>query len=220
MDIRSVNPVSILIRIALALLIGGLLGMERGRKNRPAGFRTYMLVCLGSTFVMLTNQYVYQTYGVSDPVRMGAQVVSGIGFLGAGTILITSRKQVKGITTAAGLWAAACIGLAIGVGFYEGAVLAGAAIFFVMTLFQRIDFHIHHSSRIMDVYIEYGCEEHFSAFINFAKANDFELSEFQITRSEAGLCVTMTVESTTKRTHADMIELLSEAPGLTHIEEI
>lgn len=224
MDLRSVNILSILLRIALALLVGGLLGIERGRKNRPAGFRTYMLVCLGSALVMMTNQYVYQYFNVSDPVRMGAQVVSGIGFLGAGTILITSRNQVKGITTAAGLWAAACAGLAIGVGFYEGAILGGAVIFLVMSIFQRIDYHIHHNSKTMDLYLEYDSERPFSAFTEYARGNDFDVSEVQITRNrtaaEAHLSVTLSVKSHVRRTHTQMIAILSEAAGVNHIEEI
>ena len=84
----------------MAIVLGGMIGMERGLKNRPAGLRTYMLVCLGACIVMLTNQYVYEAFGVGDPVRMGAQVVSGIGFLGAGTIIVTARNQIKGLTTA------------------------------------------------------------------------------------------------------------------------
>lgn len=127
--LQGINLVSVPVRIALSLLVGGLLGIERGRKNRPAGFRTYMLVCLGSTLVMMTNQYVYQTFSTSDPVRLGAQVISGIGFLGAGTIIVTGRNQIKGITTAAGMWTAAACGLAIGIGFYYGAILGGATIF-------------------------------------------------------------------------------------------
>ena len=76
--LRQLNLLSIMVRIVLAILIGGALGFERERKNRPAGFRTYILVCLGATLVMMTNQYVYHTYGIGDPVRMGAQVISGI----------------------------------------------------------------------------------------------------------------------------------------------
>ena len=102
--LREINLASVCLRIVLSLIIGGILGLERGRKNRPAGFRTYILVCLGSTLVMMTNQYVYQVFGTSDPTRMGAQVVSGISFLGAGTIIVTGRQQIKGITTAAGMW--------------------------------------------------------------------------------------------------------------------
>lgn len=224
MDLRSINLVSILLRIALSLIVGGLLGIERGRKNRPAGFRTYMLVCLGAALVMMTNQYVYQYFGVSDPVRMGAQVVSGIGFLGAGTILITSRNQVKGITTAAGLWAAACAGLAVGVGFYEGAVLGGIVIFLIMSIFQRIDYHIHHNSKTIDLYLEYHNERPFSEFTEYARANGFDVSEIQITRSrtaaDAYLIITLSVKSHVRRTHTQMIEVLSEASGVNHIEEI
>ena len=118
-EIRFLTDSSIVIRILFSLVIGGILGLERGLKNRPAGLRTYILVCMGSCIVMMTNQYVYQVYGTGDPVRMAAQVISGIGFLGAGTIIVTRRNQIKGLTTAAGLWASACIGLSIGIGLYE-----------------------------------------------------------------------------------------------------
>jgi len=131
---RELNFYSMILRIILSVLIGGILGFDRERKNRPAGFRTYILVCLGSTLVMMTNQYVFQVFKSGDPVRLGAQVVSGVGFLGAGTIILTGRNQVKGITTAAGIWAAACCGLTIGIGFYEGAIAGGVAIFIVMAL--------------------------------------------------------------------------------------
>ena len=113
--IREITYGTIFFRLFLSIVIGGVLGLERGRKSRPAGLRTYILVCLGSTVVMMTNQYVSQCMNTGDPVRMGAQVLSGIGFIGAGSIMKTGRNQVRGITTAAGLWAAACIGLTIGI---------------------------------------------------------------------------------------------------------
>lgn len=122
--------VEITVKLLLALLCGGILGIEREHKKRPAGFRTYMLVSLGSALVMMTNQYIWEYYGIGDPTRMGAQVINGIGFLGAGTIIVTGHNRVKGLTTAAGLWTAACIGLAIGIGFYEGAVI-GTIMFFL-----------------------------------------------------------------------------------------
>ena len=116
MELREVTYLAVALRVFAAVLIGGILGLERGMKNRPAGLRTYMLVCVGACVIMLTNQYVFQVYSTGDPVRMGAQVVSGIGFLGAGTIVVTRRNQIKGLTTAAGLWSAAGVGLALGVG--------------------------------------------------------------------------------------------------------
>ena len=103
MELREVTYLAVALRIVMAVIIGGLLGLDRGLKNRPAGMRTYMLVCVGACLVMLTNQYVFQVFGVGDPVRMGAQVINGIGFLGAGTIVVTRRSQIKGLTTAAGL---------------------------------------------------------------------------------------------------------------------
>lgn len=132
--IREITYGTIFFRLFLSIVIGGVLGLERGRKSRPAGLRTYILVCLGSTVVMMTNQYVSQCMNTGDPVRMGAQVLSGIGFIGAGSIMKTGRNQVRGITTAAGLWAAACIGLAIGIGFYEVAIAGGILIFIVLSL--------------------------------------------------------------------------------------
>lgn len=112
MELREITYLSIALRIVIAVLCGGALGLERGMKNRPAGMRTYMLVCVGSCLIMLTNQYLFQVTQAGDPMRLGAQVVSGIGFLGAGTIVVTRHNRIKGLTTAAGLWSAAGVGLA------------------------------------------------------------------------------------------------------------
>ena len=101
--LTSLNTVSVFVRLALAVAFGGILGLERGRKHRPAGFRTYMIVCLSSALIMITDLYLVEFYGTGDPARLGAQVISGIGFLGAGSIMI-SNMRIKGITTAAGLW--------------------------------------------------------------------------------------------------------------------
>ncbi|HLR89065.1 MAG TPA: MgtC/SapB family protein, partial [Atopostipes sp.] len=120
-EIYELSGLTITFRVVLAIFVGGLIGTERDIKNRAAGIRTHMLVCLGAAVVMMTNQYVVESFPESnlDITRMGAQVVSGIGFLGAGTILVTSHNRIRGLTTAAGLWAAATLGLAIGIGFYE-----------------------------------------------------------------------------------------------------
>ena len=133
--LRDLNLASLLFRLALAMFFGGMIGLERVRKRRPAGFRTYMLVCLGATLAGIVSQYnfimlnttFYETMKEvgrsTDVSRIGAKVIGGIGFLGAGTVIVTGRQEVKGLTTAAGLWASACMGLAIGAGFYECVVL-------------------------------------------------------------------------------------------------
>ena len=133
--LREFHFASVMLRLLLAMIIGGCIGLERGRKRRPAGFRTYMLVCLGAALTVLLSQYEFtmvqgpwrelaQQIGIkTDVSRFGAQVINGIGFLGAGTILVTGHQQVTGLTTAAGLWASACTGLAVGAGFYEGVLV-------------------------------------------------------------------------------------------------
>ena len=128
--LRGANLAATAFRLFLAMLFGGIIGLERGRRRRPAGFRTHILVCMGAALAMNISQYVAVTLGqTTDVSRLGAQVINGIGFLGAGTILVTGRQQVKGLTTAAGLWASACTGLAVGAGFYECVLIAFAMIF-------------------------------------------------------------------------------------------
>ena len=152
--LNELNPGSIFVRLALAVLLGGLIGLERGIKGRPAGMRTYMLVSLGAASVMITNEYLAALFPGADPARMGAQVISGIGFLGAGTIIITRDRQVRGLTTAAGLWASACMGLAIGVGFYSGALIGMLFILFVTMGMHRLDMRLLSKSRSVEIYVE------------------------------------------------------------------
>lgn len=218
----EINLATICLRIGLALLMGGLLGIERERKNRPAGFRTYMLVCLGSALIMMINQYIYQFDATIDPVRMGAQVVSGIGFLGAGTILVTGRNQVKGVTTAAGLWTAAAIGLAIGIGFYEGAIVGCAAILLVMAAMQTLDRFVHSRNKNIELYIEFNNIAPFSDFMNYARCKEFEISNLQLCKEGdvTAFCAVLTAKSRINRTHAEMAEVLGTAPGVGFIEEI
>lgn len=222
--LRDLNLVSICLRILLTLLVGGVLGIERGSKNRPAGFRTYVLVCLGACLVMMTNQFVYQQYNTSDPVRMGAQVISGIGFLGAGTIMVTRRNQIKGMTTAAGLWTAACCGLAIGIGFYEGALLGGIALFFVMSTLRRMDAYIHQHSKAIELYVELQDGGPLSDFLQYVRDLEFDVLDIQMKKTkmmpDAGVCAVLSLESRRKRTHVEMVTQLSIAPGVLFVEEL
>lgn len=110
---------------------------ESGRE--PLAWRTHMLLCVGAASTMLVSQYIYASYGVGDPARLSAQVISGIGFLGAGTIIVTRRNQIKGLTTAATLWATACMGLAVGVGFYECALAMYVILIFILLLVNVVD---------------------------------------------------------------------------------
>ena len=220
----DLNIVSTFARLILALACGGILGIERGRKRRPAGFRTYMLVCMGSALVMMTNQYICTIYPSVDPSRMGAQVVSGIGFLGAGTIIVTGRNRVKGLTTAAGLWAAACVGLSIGIGYYEGAVIGCLLIFAVMALLHKLDDWVMSSTKIIDLYIEFKEITDMGNFMEYIKDNNMKISEFEITRSstinEVNIAALFTIRLKKKIPHTEIIRLLSRVNGVQFVEEI
>ena len=224
MQLREVTYLAIALRILAAVIIGGLIGLERGLKNRPAGLRTYMLVCVGACLVMLTNQYMVQVYGTGDPVRMGAQVVSGIGFLGAGTIIVTRHRQIKGLTTAAGLWAAAGVGLALGVGFYEAALAGALAIFVVITLLQRLDSVMHNRTKRVDLYFELAADATLGEFLRGAKEAQLDVSDLH--REPGGdlpgttRCYTATIKVTQRTTHTSIIERVAALSGVLYAEEL
>jgi len=224
MELREVTYLAVALRIFVAVLIGGLIGLERGLKNRAAGLRTYMLVCVGACLVMLTNQYIFQVFGSGDPVRMGAQVVSGIGFLGAGTIIVTRRNQIKGLTTAAGLWTAAGVGLALGIGFYEAAILGALAIFIVMTLLQSMDNRMHRKSKRLDVYFELDYTLSLGDFLRQVREQNMEISDVQRElESEADTGVRAyiaTLKLQKRRSRAELLEQLQKLQGVVYWEEL
>lgn len=148
--------VEIFLRLFLAGILGGVIGFEREQTHRPAGFRTHILVCLGSALVMITSEFIFDRYHLStnlDPARLGAQVISGIGFLGAGTI-IREGINVRGLTTAASLWAVSCVGIAAGIGFYEGAVIATVLIFLTLIALKRTEKLLIRKNKLRVVYVE------------------------------------------------------------------
>lgn len=141
--VRDVTVLSTTLRMLLAVVCGGLIGLEREYKRRPAGFRTHILICLGAAMTTLTSQFLYlNLHYYTDMARLGAQVVAGIGFIGAGAIIVTRRRRVKGLTTAAGLWAAAIVGLCLGGGFYEGGIFATALILAAEMFLSKLEYRM------------------------------------------------------------------------------
>ena len=138
-SLRDINTFTILFRMVFAIICGSAIGLERSMKNRPAGFRTHILIIVGATVASLTGHYIYLGMSLpTDMSRLGAQVITGLGFIGAGTIIVTGHRTVKGLTTAAGLWATGIMGLAIGAGFYEGALAGVIAILFTEIVLGKI----------------------------------------------------------------------------------
>lgn len=183
---------NMLLRLLIASLCGGIIGIERGRKNRPAGFRTYMLVCMGAALTMVLGTYlsnmidnVWQLEGVStDVARFGAQVINGIGFLGAGTIIVTGRQQVKGMTTAAGLWASACMGLAIGTGFYVAAVIACLLIITTIVVFSKLEALILARSRNINICVEYESVDDIAQIVATIREHDVRIFDVELSKAK------------------------------------
>jgi len=193
---RELNFASTLLRLTMAMIFGGLIGLERERKRRAAGFRTYMLVCLGAALAMLLGQYeelmihtlwadMLQGLGVkADVARFGAQVVNGIGFLGAGTIIVTARQEVKGLTTAAGLWASACTGLAIGAGFYEGMILSFIMIVLCIMVFPILEEMTVANGRNMNIYVEFERLDDITAIVRHIKEQGIQVMDVDVDREK------------------------------------
>ena len=222
LTIRELTLWGIVIRILVSVALGGIIGLERGMKNRPAGLRTYMLVCMGSCVVMLINQYTTQVFGTGDPVRLGAQVISGIGFLGAGTIIVTSHNQIKGLTTAAGLWTSACIGLAIGIGLYEVAIVAGLCVFLVLTVLHEMDYFLHSRTRTLDAYIELDNTITLGKFIRNIRDQGLEISNIQrehdLAYDNPVISFTATIKGQRKTHQDELIRLIRKMEGVKYLE--
>lgn len=220
----DVNLFSTALRLILAVIFGGIIGLERGANRHPAGFRTHILVCVGATLAMLTNEYICQIYGTGDPARLGAQVITGVGFLGVGTILVTGRHKIKGLTTAAGLWASACLGLALGIGFYSGAIIAAIVIFVSLALLPKIENYFYRKSRVIDLYIEIDSLEHFRSFIQYVRSVDTAFYETHLGQdkpvSQGGIALHLSMRLPREMSHSQVIEQISALSGVYLVEEI
>ena len=178
----ELSLVTVLLRLLLAVLCGGAVGLERERKGRPAGFRTHILVCVGAVLCMMTNQYLLRFIGSTDTARLGAGVLTGISFLGAGTIMVTGQRQVKGLTTAAGLWAAAIIGLALGGGFYEGGIFATILILLAELLFSKLEYRMLENAPEINLYMEYTDRVCLEKVLKLFRELNLKILNLEITR--------------------------------------
>lgn len=222
--LRELTLPSILLRIFLSMLFSGILGYEREKKHRPAGFRTYIIVCLGSTLAMMTGLYISALTGSSDPARIPAQAISGIGFLGAGTILVTRQNRVRGLTTAAGLWAVACLGLSLGAGFYTGALIFFTAIWVSIWILRFVDNRLTDHLKAVHLYVEFSNIEYISKFLSLAReqnctVNNLEISRTENDKKEASLSAAMTMHFREAVAYSQIIETYGSLEGVIFIRK-
>lgn len=177
---------NLIIRIVVSMLLGGIIGLDRGMKHRGAGTKTMTVVCLAATLVMLTEQYI-QIYfpGLANMNRLAAQVISGVGFLGVGTIII-SNHRVRGLTTAATLWASAAIGLAVGIGFVEGGVLITLVMLISLHVLPYVERFATRNSRYCNVIVDLEESKYLHVIIQNLKAAGITVDSMEISTSKIG----------------------------------
>ncbi len=234
--IRGVTLPALFIKMLLAVIFGGLIGLERGHKHRAAGSRTYMIVCLGATLTMILSFYESNIVTVNwheisealgrkvDVTRFAEKVISGIGFLGAGTIIVTGRQEIKGLTTAAGLWTSACMGLAIGSGYYECAILAFFLILFTTVVLEKVSAWVVSRARNMDLYVEFEKMENLGEIINTIKSLEIQIFDVDIQREKQsnGVTIGAVISSRLpkKETHSHVMSKISKFDFVTVVDEI
>ena len=219
-NFRDINTATILFRMVFAVLCGGIIGIERSMKNRPAGFRTHILIIIGATTASMTGHYIYLNMGLpTDMSRLGAQVITGLGFIGAGTIIVTGHRTVKGLTTAAGLWSTGIIGLAIGAGFYEGALLGTIAILFAEVVLGKVKIRRVKGFRCVVNYVNKDALDH---VLRFCKDRSIAIKALQIesSRDDSGANVysaLISLQPNTEVNHKEFVQRLEAIEGVISV---
>ena len=227
---------SVLLRLSLAMICGGLIGMERGKKRRAAGLRTYMLVCLGAALSVVLSQYfsvmlatvwsadAAVTGRTTDVSRIAARVIGGIGFLGTGTIIITGKQEVRGLTTAAGLWASASLGIAIGAGCYECVIIAFALMLLCISLLPAVENYIIENARNINIFVEFTSFDDIGSILGCLKAQDVQIYDVETERgseTRSGYpSAILSVRMNRKMPHTQLMAALSDLEAVRSINEI
>lgn len=222
--VTSLELSSVVIRLLFAVVTGTLIGIERSSKGRGAGVKTHSLVCVGATLVMLTGQFMKINYNnQGDLARLGAQVISGIGFLGVGTIIVTGRNHVKGLTTAAGLWVCACEGLAIGIGFWQGAIVTLIVVMFILRILSNVDVYMHRYVKSFELYIEFNAATDIRRFMEDVSRQNVSLGSVELTKSRidgSRQAAHVGFEMRRGKDRPDLLEWIRDRDYVLYVEEL
>ena len=220
-DFAAWNMQNILIRVIVATILGGIIGLDRGMKHRGAGTKTITVVCLGATLVMLTEQYIQIHFpGLANMNRMAAQVISGVGFIGVGTIII-SKHRVRGLTTAATLWASACIGLAVGIGFIGGGILITVMMMLSLHVLPFVERFATRHSRYCNVFIDLEKSRDLHIVIQDLKdagivIDSMDMSESRIAGEGVSVHMVLYVKKPTERT--EIYDILMKSDNVVSLD--
>lgn len=220
----NLDWISVTVRLVLAVILGGFIGIERERKGRAAGFRTHILICLGAAMTTLTSQYLVFELGLStDLTRIGAQVITGVGFIGAGTVMVIKRREIKGITTAAGIWTAAIVGLSCGAGFYEGAVVATLLVLVAEIVFYKLEGFLLVNRRVFSIYVEYSDNKRLYDIVETVKKSGASILSLEVKNGSSEQdhpCAVFTVRPSRKYSYDKLSESVGQISGVVSIYRI
>jgi len=210
------------------MLCGGIIGIEREHKRRAAGFRTHILVCVGSALTPMIGEYLLSLSSVSpenfsaDPLRLAAQVIAGMGFIGAGTIIVTRRRQVKGLTTAAGLWTAAIVGIAAGAGCYVEAAFACALVILTEMVFSKMEYYLMASARAVNVYVDFTDKQELYRILGVIREHGIEIIDSEISKNAEfnSINAIFTLKFPRKYSHDEIINEIMMLESVRQVEEL
>ena len=223
---RQMDMLAVTSRLVLAVLCGGLIGIEREIKRRPAGFRTHILISVGSAITILTNLYLYQVMHLyTDVSRMGAQVIAGIGFVGAGTIIVTGRQRVKGLTTAAGLWTTSIIGLACGAGYAECAIFTTLLVLFAELVLSRIEYRFARTISEINIYVECGQASTIQQLVRILRSKKIPMNDMEVNRITEGddkfhYGAILTIRTSQREIDEEIVRRFSALDDVLVVEEL
>lgn len=213
---------SIFFRLIIAMVMGAIIGYERATKKSTAGLRTFSIVCVAAALTMIINEHLISLYGTGDAARLAAQVISGIGFLGMGSIILTSRNQIRGLTTAATLWATAILGIAIGAGMIIPGCIAFIIMMFIIIVMSRTSKNLAKYNRVITIYLEADKDAGMMHILDMLASQGYEVIQMEKHKSspEGNLMLQLELDLKGKYLHSDIIRQLSQLESIRYIEEV
>lgn len=218
--LEEFNELSVAVRLILAAVMGGIIGMERGATKHAAGLRTFMLVCLGAALAQIIDMRCVMMYQLGDPMRLAQGVINGIGFLGVGTIIVTGRSHIKGLTTAATLWTTAVLGISIGSGYLYSSIITFILIMIVIKLMAGFSRKQMLHNRQMQIKMEVIDNDGAKKVIAFLREQGYRVTELDKKQSEDNLLLNMDLDLGRRVNHDKVIEALSALEEVDFAMEI
>lgn len=223
-SIEELPVLSLIVRLMLATLFGALIGLERGARGQSAGVRTFALVCVGAASCAMVNLFLFYTTGSADTARIPSTVITGVGFLGVGTIVSTGRTLVRGLTTAATMWSTAALGLLIGSGFLIGSIVCFLTILFIVVVLNRVSLFQENIASRLSLYLELDSETGVEEFLSYMNEHGYSVSVLEkknnasIHSKDIGLYVTCNIFK--HKSHTNLINDIFTLSSVHYVEEI